>query len=325
MVMASSSKSPVSAKQGIPAWCVAALICGAAGIALIIASFVPAGSKSVGASRLTVASDSAASDRSASGDTGGDPGEVVRVVSGFQVPPAWVPIYADEVNATHGTRSDEHGVVKGITTLETSDPLDKIKDYYKGKLTDEGFELTVDSSVTRAAEHAEIAARKDGGKMTVRAIMHRTNGRTTVNVDYTDTEHAEAGVVVTSSAGIAAGAPTIPGTTVERTQARESLPVWVPVYPTVKGELHVAANPSDDVNRGTLDFASTDSVARVREFYYARFKEAGYSVDSGAGSLDGVESAVLKAKKDGGRFDALVTITAEEGNTHIRISFAGKL
>jgi hypothetical protein len=302
-----------------------------AGLALIIASFVPKATQSVATSRLIVASDSAAPDHtlpatSTPGDTAADSGEVVRVVTGFQAPPAWVPIYADGLNATHGTRRDEHGAIKGITTLETSDSLDKIKDYYKRKLTDEGFELTVDTSVTRVAEHAEITARKDGGKMTVRAIMHRTKGRTTVNVDYTDTESAEAGAAVTSSPAIAtAAASPISGTTPEATPARESPPVWVPVYPSVKGELRVVANPGAGDNSGTLDFTSADSVAKLREFYYARFKESGYSVDSGAGSPDGIESAVLKAKKDGGRFNAVVTIKAEAGNTHVTISFAGTL
>jgi hypothetical protein len=303
-------------------------MCALAGMALITASFIPTASKSVAPSRLTARADSAApahpSAATARGDAATDDGEAVHVVAGFQVPPAWVPLYSDGVNPMHGTRRDENGAIKGITTLETADPLDKIKDYYKGKLTDEGFELTVDASMTRAAEHAEITARKNGGKLTVRTIMHRTQGRTTVNVDYSDTENAKASPAEAPT--VAAAVSPDPGATPDATPARESAPVWVPVYPSVKGELHVAANPDAGGSKsGTLDFASADSVARIREFYFVRFKESGYSVDSGAGSPDGVESAVLKAKKDGGRFNALVTIKAEEGVTHITINFAGAL
>jgi hypothetical protein len=303
----------------------AALVCALAGFALIIHGILPAKpvTKSVAPSRLTATADFANQGKAAAaaaGETAADEGEVVHVVAGFQAPPAWVPMYSDGVNPAHGSRRDESGGIQGIITLETSDPLDKIKDYYKGKLTDEGFELTVDTSVTRDGEHAEITARKDGGKRTVRTIMHRTKGRTTVNVDY-----ADRGNVPAETPAIAAAASPNPGVTPETAPVRESAPVWVPLYPSVKGELHVVTNPGAGGESGTLDFASADSVARIRAFYFARFKESGYSVDSGAGSPDGVESAVLKAKKDGGRFNALVTIKAEEGGTHITINFAGAL
>ena len=328
MSMDSTSNTPVSAKQSFPPWSIVAGVCALAGIALIIQGIVPGNpaTKTVAASRLKAASDSVGRENaaaSAPGEAAADDGEIVHVVAGFQAPPAWVPIYTDGISPTHGSRRDEHGAIKGITTLETSDPLDTIKDYYKGKLTDEGFDLTVDTSVTRVAEHAEITARKDGGKLAVRVIMHHTKGRTTVNVDYTDTEDVKA-----SPAGaptLASAASANPGATPEMSPARESAPVWVPVYPSVQGELHVVANPGAGGDSGTLDFASADSVARIRAFYFARFKESGYSVDSGAGAPDGVESAVLKAKKDGGRFNALVTIKAEEGKTRITINYAGGL
>jgi hypothetical protein len=311
--MPPSTNSPATARPGRHSWTISAVLCATAGIALIIHGIIPANP----ASKVAAPSRLAAPAASAGQDQAPPAGETV-VLAGFQPPPAWVPIYSDGVNPTHGTRSDENGAIKGITTLETSDPLDKIKDYYKVKLTDEGFDLTVDTSVTRVAEHAEITARKDGGKLMVRTIMHRTKNRTTVNVDYTD-----AGSVNPSPAeapAIAAAASPNP-----ETAPVKSAPVWVPVYPSVKGEFHVAANPGAGGKSGTLDFASADSVARIRDFYFARFKESGYSVDSGAGSPDGVESAVLKARKDGGRFTALVTIKAEDGSTHISINFAESL
>lgn len=319
--MVRARPSPVPVKKGVQPWAIAALICAVAGTGLVVNGVMVMLTRTFGSSRLETVPSSIARDRvptpvvvpSVSESTG-DAGEATApAAAGFQAPPAWMPIYADVLTPAHGTRREDHGAIKGITTFETADPLDKVKDFYKDKLTDEGFELTVDKSVTRLFEHAEITGKKDGGKMTVRAIMHRTKGQTTVNVNYTDSENAEGGLAEGSSAALPPDSPD---------RLPNSLPVWLPIYPSIKGEPRVDSSVGS-TSSGTLEFESTDSVAKVRDFYFARLREGGYGVASGVGPGQGIEDALLVAKKDGGKFSVTIAIHASEGTTHVSIKFDG--
>jgi hypothetical protein len=318
--------------NGFPGWAIAAVLCAVVGVVLVIDGVVLWGA---GKSRrvegavlprvlldpnrlvpsptaLVTATDDAV------------PG-VTPIISGFMAPPDWVPVYPDSSKSPHGTRRDEKGTIKGITVIETGDPLDKVKDFYKSKLTDEGFELTVDKSMTRLYEHAEITGQKAGGIFTVRAIMHGTKERTVVNVSYSEQENAPApsadnptqavppnGTATGEAAG-AAGSPKV----------MDPLPVWIPIYPAIKGRPHVTSAIGDGMTMGQLEFATTDTVAKVREFYAARLKEGGYAVETGVGPVQGAEDALLTGKKDGGRFSATVAVSASDGTTHVIIKFAG--
>jgi zinc-ribbon family len=98
--------------------------------------------------------------------------------------PSWVPIYPALAKPAHGTGREEGGIVKGRTSFDTSDPLDKVKEFYENKLKADGFEITADKATTRIFENAEIAGNKDGGKLALRVAIHQMKTRTFVTVTY---------------------------------------------------------------------------------------------------------------------------------------------
>ena len=105
--------------------------------------------------------------------------------------PAWVPIYPDLPRPPHGTGREENGVIKGRTNFETTDPLEKVKEFYENKLKADGFEITEATPAGRLFEKTEITGKKDDGKETLRAEIVQMKTRTFVTLLYESPGGAE--------------------------------------------------------------------------------------------------------------------------------------
>ena len=106
--------------------------------------------------------------------------------------PSWVPIYPTPSKPPHGTAKADNGVIKGRTAFQTTDPLDKVKEFYESKLKTDGFEVTEAQPAGRLFEKAEITGRKDDGKQTLRAEIVQMKAMTLVTVTFEGPEPAEA-------------------------------------------------------------------------------------------------------------------------------------
>ena len=91
----------------------------------------------------------------------------------------------------HGNSREENGIVKGRTNFETTDPLDKIKEYYESKLKADGFEITETQPPGRLFEKADIIGKKADGKFSVRTEITQMKARTFVTVTFEGPENGD--------------------------------------------------------------------------------------------------------------------------------------
>ncbi len=86
--------------------------------------------------------------------------------------------------------------MKGRANFDTSDPMEKVKDFFEAKLKSEGFEVAANKTKARILESAEVDGKKADGKQSIHVTIHGTKVKTAVLETYE--EPAAAGAAPTA-------------------------------------------------------------------------------------------------------------------------------
>lgn len=105
---------------------------------------------------------------------GGDPA--------LTAPPAWVPLYPAALAKTGGMRSEKADKMSGIYTVETSDPMNKVKDFYEPKLKEAGFKTETMTFNNGKGDTTTLSGAKENYQLTVTATQE--DGKTTIAITY---------------------------------------------------------------------------------------------------------------------------------------------
>jgi hypothetical protein len=102
------------------------------------------------------------------------------------------------------------------------------------------------------------------------------------------------------------------------------MPAWVPVYPGAKAQGNMTANGQggDGMGEGGIvTFTTADPASKVREFYEAKIKEMGMSVDltqvTGAGGM-------VMGQDEGGKRTLHVMVAEGSGDTTFTVTYGRK-
>jgi len=102
------------------------------------------------------------------------------------------------------------------------------------------------------------------------------------------------------------------------------LPAWVPVYPgatsTNGGGMK---SVKENVATGAVGLQSADPVGKIKEFYEAKLKEAGYKVESNEITADGKQTVILNATNEASSSTFNVIASSEEGKTALMLNYSG--
>ncbi len=100
------------------------------------------------------------------------------------------------------------------------------------------------------------------------------------------------------------------------------LPAWAPAYPGAAQQQGGMRVEKDGKLNGMASFQSADPVAKVKDFYDAKLKEAGFKTEVNTMNFNGKDSATVNATKDGGQKVGVI-INADEGKTNWVLSYEG--
>jgi hypothetical protein len=98
-------------------------------------------------------------------------------------------------------------------------------------------------------------------------------------------------------------------------------PAWVPTYPGAAAQQGGMKSEANGVVSGMSMLQSQDPVAKVKDYYEAQLKAAGFEVETNTFNLNGAESATLTATKNDGNTTANVMINHEGGATNIVVTY----
>lgn len=98
-------------------------------------------------------------------------------------------------------------------------------------------------------------------------------------------------------------------------------PEWVPQYPGARSTGGMKNEKGASVN-GSFAAETTDSVAKVREFYDARLKAEGYETSVTSTQGDGGEMVMISGNKEEGKRTVNVMIQGEAGKTTVAYSYS---
>ncbi len=95
--------------------------------------------------------------------------------------PAWIPAYPGATATPGGIRSEKGDKVSGMSVVESTDPLTKVKEFYDSKLKEAGFK--VDSTLA-GADAAVLSGTKDATHETLQVTISRADNKTTIMFTY---------------------------------------------------------------------------------------------------------------------------------------------
>lgn len=101
-------------------------------------------------------------------------------------------------------------------------------------------------------------------------------------------------------------------------------PAWVPVYSNLKAQPGGMRSEKNGVIAGAFVAETADSGAKVKEFYEAKLKEAGFEIEVTSTSANGGEFNVVAGTKDDGKSKVTAIITTENGKTGVMLNYEGK-
>ena len=102
------------------------------------------------------------------------------------------------------------------------------------------------------------------------------------------------------------------------------LPAWVPVYPgATSSQGGGMKNEKEGVVNGAIALESADPVAKIKEFYEAQLKGAGFKVESNEISADGKQTIILNGTNDSTTSRVNVMASTEAGKTAVMLSYSG--
>jgi hypothetical protein len=90
------------------------------------------------------------------------------------------------------TQREKDGVAKGMASLETTDPMEKVKAFYEDKLKADGFEITDDKPTKGIFEGVKIDSRKEDGNLTLHVSIKQMTARTIIMLTYQGASNAKA-------------------------------------------------------------------------------------------------------------------------------------
>ncbi len=101
-------------------------------------------------------------------------------------------------------------------------------------------------------------------------------------------------------------------------------PAWVPLYPGVKSEEGggFRAEKNGKIS-GSFIGTTADPSAKVKEFYDAKLKEAGFTTEVSTMNMNGTDSAIVAGKKEADKSTVNVMINTEKGKTAVVLSYEG--
>ena len=105
--------------------------------------------------------------------------------------------------------------------------------------------------------------------------------------------------------------------------ADTALPSWVPGYPgaaSKQGGMRVAKG---DKLSGMTMAESPDPVGKVKDFYEARLKAAGFKTETTVTNSGGNDSAIVSATKDDGKQTVSLVIASDGAKTSIMLNYEG--
>ena len=106
------------------------------------------------------------------------------VVGGAQSsPPAWVPVYPG-ATAAGGMKTEKGETVAGSYTVASTDPSEKVQEYYVNKLKEEGYEVTNTTTQSDNSPIIMITGTKEEGKRSVTTIVQKDGDKTQVAITY---------------------------------------------------------------------------------------------------------------------------------------------
>jgi hypothetical protein len=101
------------------------------------------------------------------------------------------------------------------------------------------------------------------------------------------------------------------------------LPAWVPVYPGATSSGGGMKSVKENVASGAVGLQSADPVGKIKDFYEAKLKEAGYKVESNEITADGKQTVILNATNETSRSTLHVIASSEEGKTALMLNYSG--
>ena len=102
-------------------------------------------------------------------------------------------------------------------------------------------------------------------------------------------------------------------------------PSWVPMYPGATSDsIGGMREEKDDHIKGNFIGQTTDPMAKVKEFYETKLKEAGYTTETNTININGVDSASISGKKDDGKTSVDVMLNGAKEKTAIILGYEGK-
>lgn len=102
-----------------------------------------------------------------------------------------------------------------------------------------------------------------------------------------------------------------------------ALPAWVPAYPGAQSHPGGMRSETPEGVAGSVGFTTADPVAKVRQFYETKLKEAGFDAQVNSFTNNGTETASIVGTKDSGKTSVNLVITSEEGKTTVMTSYQG--
>lgn len=98
----------------------------------------------------------------------------------------------------------------------------------------------------------------------------------------------------------------------------------MPAYPGVEAiESGMKVEKADETS-GTAISETADPVAKVKEFYEFKLKEAGYKVETTSINSDGKDIVMISSSKDDGKNSVNAVVVVEEGKTRVTLNYQNK-
>ena len=102
------------------------------------------------------------------------------------------------------------------------------------------------------------------------------------------------------------------------------LPAWVPVYPgAASNQGGGMRNEKDGAVNGAIVLESADPVAKIKEFYEAQLKTAGFKVESNEISADGKQTIILNGTNDSTTSKVNVMASTDGSKTSVMLNYSG--
>jgi len=173
---------------------------------------------------------------------------------------------------------------------------------------------------TNDATHEITVKNKKTGEIVTLSFDDIKNGKFSMKdskgqeVSFDGSQGANSKVVVKSADG---------ETVIGGTSAATKPPGWVPAYPAVKTEVGGMRSDKKDGVSGTYTFETGDAAEQVKGFFEGKLKDAGFEVETNAGSSADGEFHVVKGTKDATHQTVNVMITGEKGKTGVVLTYEG--